>query len=153
MILISGSDQTSSRLPGPFSLFLPGSCPNNRNRCTLCTIDPGNNVWQRDLQSILLKLGDILAAEGNQAEAVQIYKDSLGIARALAQQDTSRSASQVDVVLVLWRLALQNQNPHRHLSEALAILKQLEAQNRATSEHRSWIQQIGNSIADLSGDQ
>jgi hypothetical protein len=33
MILISGSDQTSSRLPGPFSLFLPGSCPNNRNRC------------------------------------------------------------------------------------------------------------------------
>jgi hypothetical protein len=25
-------DETSSRLPGPFSLFLPGSCPNNRNR-------------------------------------------------------------------------------------------------------------------------
>ena len=35
MILISGSDQTSSRLPGPFSLFLPGSCPNNRNRRNL----------------------------------------------------------------------------------------------------------------------
>ena len=32
--LISGKGETSSRLPGPFSLFLPGSCPNNRNRCT-----------------------------------------------------------------------------------------------------------------------
>src|SRR5947209_16898498 len=31
--LISGKGETSSRLPGPFSLFLPGSCPNNRNRC------------------------------------------------------------------------------------------------------------------------
>jgi hypothetical protein len=29
--LISGNDETSSRLPA-FSLFLPGSCPNNRNR-------------------------------------------------------------------------------------------------------------------------
>ena len=33
MNLISGKGETSSRLPGPFSLFLPGSCPNNRNRC------------------------------------------------------------------------------------------------------------------------
>src|SRR5437764_12003618 len=33
--LISGKGETSSRLPGPFSLFLPGSCPNNRNRCSL----------------------------------------------------------------------------------------------------------------------
>src|SRR5689334_19830964 len=31
--LISGKNETSSRLPGPFSLFLPESCPNNRNRC------------------------------------------------------------------------------------------------------------------------
>src|SRR5213076_274865 len=29
---ISGKNETSSRLPGPYSLFLPGSCPNNRNR-------------------------------------------------------------------------------------------------------------------------
>src|SRR5208337_5194623 len=31
MNLISGNGGTSSRLP-PFSLFLPGSCPNNRDR-------------------------------------------------------------------------------------------------------------------------
>src|SRR5947207_13245689 len=34
MNLISGKNETSSRLPGPFSSFLPGSCPNNRNRRT-----------------------------------------------------------------------------------------------------------------------
>src|SRR5947207_3598480 len=33
MNLISGKGETSSRLPASFSLFLPGSCPNNRNRC------------------------------------------------------------------------------------------------------------------------
>jgi hypothetical protein len=32
--LISGNDQTSSRLPA-FSLFLPESCPNNRDRRSL----------------------------------------------------------------------------------------------------------------------
>ena len=31
MNLISGNGETSSRPPA-FSLFLPGSCPNNRNR-------------------------------------------------------------------------------------------------------------------------
>jgi hypothetical protein len=31
MNLISGNDQTSSRLTA-FSLFFPGSCPNNRDR-------------------------------------------------------------------------------------------------------------------------
>ena len=31
MNLVSGDGETSSRLPA-FSLFLPGSCPNNRNR-------------------------------------------------------------------------------------------------------------------------
>jgi hypothetical protein len=31
MNLISGNGETSSRLPA-FSLFLPGRCPNNRNR-------------------------------------------------------------------------------------------------------------------------
>jgi hypothetical protein len=34
MNLISGNGETSSRLPA-FSLFLPGSCPNNRDRRNL----------------------------------------------------------------------------------------------------------------------
>ena len=38
MNLISGKGETSSRLPAPFSLFLPGSCPNNRNRCNVPTL-------------------------------------------------------------------------------------------------------------------
>jgi hypothetical protein len=36
MNLISGNDETSSRLPA-FSLFLPGSCPNNRDRRTFAS--------------------------------------------------------------------------------------------------------------------
>jgi len=39
MNLISGSSETSSRLP-IFSLFLPGSCPNNRDRRTAMVRNP-----------------------------------------------------------------------------------------------------------------
>jgi hypothetical protein len=35
MNLISGNGETSSRPPA-FSLFLPGSCPNNRDRRKEC---------------------------------------------------------------------------------------------------------------------
>ena len=38
MNLISGNGETSSRLPA-FSLFLPGTCPNNRDRRTLSGAD------------------------------------------------------------------------------------------------------------------
>jgi hypothetical protein len=37
MNLISGKGETSSRLPA-FSLFLPGTCPNNRDRRKLISI-------------------------------------------------------------------------------------------------------------------
>src|SRR6516165_20442 len=47
MELISGNDETSSRLP-TFSLFLPGSCPNNRDRRT----SPACGLVQSMLQSV-----------------------------------------------------------------------------------------------------
>ena len=40
MKLISGNGETSSRLPA-FSLFLPGTCPNNRDRRTVSVFDGG----------------------------------------------------------------------------------------------------------------
>src|SRR5690349_2459529 len=42
MNLISGNDQTSSRLPA-FSLLLPESCPNNRDRGSLAEPSPRAN--------------------------------------------------------------------------------------------------------------
>jgi hypothetical protein len=41
--LISGNGETSSRLPA-FSLFLPGSCPNNRDRRTDICIELRENA-------------------------------------------------------------------------------------------------------------
>jgi hypothetical protein len=50
MNLIPGKGATSSRLPGPFSLFLPGSCPNNRNRCIVLTLK-----WDQRFESAFLQ--------------------------------------------------------------------------------------------------
>ena len=43
MNLISGKGETSSRLPA-FSLFLPGSCPNYRDRRTLVALDQNSTI-------------------------------------------------------------------------------------------------------------
>src|SRR5215510_12020950 len=52
MILISGNGETSSRLDA-FSLFFPGSCPNNRDRRTIShnksDVAFGNLGWTSDI--------------------------------------------------------------------------------------------------------
>jgi hypothetical protein len=45
MNLISGKGETSSRLPA-FSLFLPGTCPNNRDRRTSSPVANPGSRWR-----------------------------------------------------------------------------------------------------------
>ena len=45
MNLISGKGETSSRLPA-FSLFLPGTCPNTRDRRRLNAVSSARIMWQ-----------------------------------------------------------------------------------------------------------
>jgi hypothetical protein len=60
MNLISGNRETSSRLPA-FSLFLPGSCPNNRNRC----IDQSSVSLNLDVEEL-----DLAFREGSRSEPI-----------------------------------------------------------------------------------
>jgi hypothetical protein len=49
MNLISGKGETSSRLPALIiSLFLPGSCPNNRNRRRTSATISMSQLWRRE---------------------------------------------------------------------------------------------------------
>jgi hypothetical protein len=65
--LISGNDQTSSRLPA-FSLFLPGTCPNNRDRRR-----PARSaVWE-----LALKKAALLGAAIGLALATPVYADPI----------------------------------------------------------------------------
>src|SRR5215469_16118142 len=66
MNLISGNDQTSSRLP-VFSLSLPGTCPNNRDRRTVydstnADLDSGKLKDAALQASRLLKTGAVFTS-------------------------------------------------------------------------------------------
>jgi tetratricopeptide (TPR) repeat protein len=64
---------------------------------------PANAGWQRDLSVSQEKIGDVLRAQGNLAEALDAYQASLAIAERLAKADPANAGWQRDVALSLQR--------------------------------------------------
>ena len=60
-------------------------------------VDPGNAGWQRDLSVSYEQVGDVLMAQGNLAEALKSYQDSLAISDRLAKADPSNAVWQRDL--------------------------------------------------------
>ena len=53
--------------------------------------------WQRDLSVSYDNVGDVLEAQGNLAEALKSYQDSLAISERLAKADPSNAGWQRDL--------------------------------------------------------
>jgi hypothetical protein len=88
----------------------------------------------------------MLAAQGNDAEALTAYQRSLAIAERLAQQDPSNTQWQTDLVVSYWKLAQANApvakgyaTPYELLEKGLAILYRLRAESRLTKDQEGWI--------------
>ncbi len=63
----------------------------------LAAADPGNAGWQRDLSVSHDKIGDVLVAQGNLAQALESYRASLAIAERLAGADPGNAGWQRDL--------------------------------------------------------
>jgi tetratricopeptide (TPR) repeat protein len=63
----------------------------------LAKVYPDNASWQRDLSVACNKVGDVLKAQGNLADALQAYRDSLAIIERLAKIDPSNAGWQRDL--------------------------------------------------------
>ena len=63
----------------------------------LAGADPGNAGWQRDLSVSHNKIGDVLVAQGNLAQALESYRASLAIAERLAGADPGNAGWQRDL--------------------------------------------------------
>jgi hypothetical protein len=57
----------------------------------LAQTDPDNTGWQRDLSVSYNKIGDVLVAQGNLPEALQLFRDDLVIAERLAEVDPNNA--------------------------------------------------------------
>jgi tetratricopeptide (TPR) repeat protein len=65
----------------------------------LAKADSGNAEWQRDLSVAHYKIGDVLVAQGNLADALAAYQASLAIRERFAKADPGNAAWQRDVAI------------------------------------------------------
>jgi tetratricopeptide (TPR) repeat protein len=108
-------------------------------RRALLEKDPANADWRRNVSLSLGRVADMLLAEGDRERALAAYREALDIRRALAATDLRVTLWQIDMVQALVKLAVADDDPRGRWSEALAILKRLDAQGRLTPFQKTWI--------------
>jgi tetratricopeptide (TPR) repeat protein len=99
----------------------------------------GNTQWQRDLSVSDERIGGVLQAQGDLAGAIAAYRDEHAITKALAYKDPDNTDWQTDVVVSLYKMASAGSDSRSNLSEALAILKRLDAAGRLPPDKKGWI--------------
>jgi hypothetical protein len=70
----------------------------------LAAADPANAQTQRDLSVSYNKLGDVMSAVGNLAEAERLFRDGLATAERLAAADPANAQTQRDLSAVRQRI-------------------------------------------------
>jgi len=74
--------------------------------------------------------------------ASETYGEALDIMRVLAARDQSNTQWQIDIVSLLWRLALADDDPRSRWREARLMLEQLRSQARLAPAQLAWIDTI-----------
>ena len=115
----------------------------------LAVKDPGNVIWQGDVALGQEKIGDVLIAERDYAGALAAYRDGLAIRRALSAKDPASAQWQTEVVQALVKLAVADDDPRGRITEALDILRRLDANGRLTPVQQKWIPALEAELAKL----
>ena len=92
-------------------------------------------------------MGEALRASGDIKGGLAADRESLEIARGLASKDPSNSQFRTDVVLALWRLASNGDEPRARLTEALKILRNLKLAAMLTPNQEEWITTIEDNLS------
>jgi tetratricopeptide (TPR) repeat protein len=133
-------------LPGALAAYRKGLAI----RTVLVQMDQGNTEWRHDLSVSDKRIGDVLQAQGDLPQARAAYHDGFAIARALAQKDPGNVQWQTDLVGSLYNLATVGDAPKANLTQALTILKRLDAAGKLTAEQKGWIATIQAALAKAS---
>jgi hypothetical protein len=115
----------------------------------LAAADPNSNDLQSDVGLSLPKLAEALRAAGNNRDALSADRESLAIARSLADKDPGNKQFRTDVVLALWRLAAVGDDPRDRFTEALKILKDLKLAALLSPAQEEWMTTIEHDLSKL----
>jgi eukaryotic-like serine/threonine-protein kinase len=110
-------------------------------RRKLAKNEPGNTEFQRDLSVGLNRIGDI-RRRTDPAAALALSEESLSISRTLAKDESGNFEFKTDIVVSLYGIALATPDPDRKrasLTEALGILKDLDAKGQLSTDQKTWI--------------
>src|SRR5258708_34805591 len=108
-------------------------------RPPISTLFPYTTVLRCDLSVSYNKIGDVLVAQGNLAEALKSFRDGLAIRDRLAEADPSNALWQFDLVVSHWKLAANGDDAPRRFAFIVATLRKLKAGNRLTPAQESWL--------------
>ncbi|WP_157832826.1 hypothetical protein [Thiolinea disciformis] len=82
----------------------------------------------------------MLIKNGDHASTLKSFQDSPAIRKKLADIDPNIVEWQTDLVVSYWKIAqVQPEQQHALLSDALAILKKLDQDNKLDAEKKEWI--------------
>jgi tetratricopeptide (TPR) repeat protein len=101
----------------------------------LAAADPQNAGWQRDLSVSHNKIGDVLRAQGNLAQALDAFKASRAIAERLAAADPQNAEWQRDLAVShervgdLYAQSGETEKAREAFEHALGAYERLTARN------------------------
>jgi tetratricopeptide (TPR) repeat protein len=118
-------------------------------RRALAARDPGNAVRQREIAISLDRIGNLMRDRDDIDGAIAAYRESDAIGRALADADPGNSRSQIDLTVGLIKLAQVGDEPRARWTEALAVLRRLDAEGRVAAPDRQRIGFVERQLSSL----
>ena len=113
----------------------------------LTEADPGDATALGLLAESETRIGDARIVQGRRSEAVDSYRGALSIYRRLASRDPAKPEWSVGTALCLLTLARLDSDPQADLTEALAVVRQLDAAGRLPAEYKPLVGVIESSLA------
>jgi tetratricopeptide (TPR) repeat protein len=95
------------------------------------------------------RAGDLQRARRNAAGAVDSYREALHQARWIAKEETDNIGVDIQVALLLYKLAYVGDDPRGRLTEAVQILRRMKSQNRLPQSEQATLNEFETALAKL----
>ncbi len=118
-------------------------------RAALLAANPDNLLWRQDLAYSHGNLGSVALGQGDAAAARQAFAEALTIQRDLVQRDPANARWRHDIALTLSNLARSGATPRAYLTEALAIVTALRAENQLLPLAEGWADDLETALSGL----
>jgi tetratricopeptide (TPR) repeat protein len=103
---------------------------------------PNNPKTERQIAVVLTKLGFVYGSQGDFSTSIAQCGEAADVTRALIGKDQNNSELQMDLVASLHCLARAGDKPRDRWTEALAILSQLQSEQRIPPAKQGWIASV-----------